>query len=85
MFELEQLEAEDIATALADQTDCERRWPIDPRTGKLEFWTSDLGIDGQKPVDVDGHRAVEWLAGNSFVDEETAERYLREHPDPELP
>jgi Uncharacterised protein family (UPF0158) len=156
MFELEQLEVEDIATALADQTDYEHRWLIDPRTGKLEFWTSDLGIDGHNPVDVDeldltvieplpsrvwyrdmadfaegvgdeaagrrlsraisgkgafrrfqdelhqeypelvpvwnafrdnraNRRAVEWLAGNSFIDEETAERYLREHPDPELP
>jgi hypothetical protein len=53
MFELEQLEVGEIATALADQTDYEHRWLIDPRTGKLEFWTSDAGIDGQNPVDVD--------------------------------
>jgi hypothetical protein len=77
MFELEQLEVEDIATALADQTDYEHRWLIDPRTGKLEFWTSDLGIDGQNPVDVDELDLT--------VIRQTAQRYLREHPDPELP
>jgi hypothetical protein len=53
MLELSELDLEVIARALADQTDYEHLWLIDPATGKLEFWTSDLGIDGQNPVDVE--------------------------------
>jgi hypothetical protein len=30
-------------------------------------------------------RAVEWLADNSLIDDEAAERFLASHPDPELP
>jgi hypothetical protein len=30
-------------------------------------------------------RAVEWLVDNSLVDDESANRFLTEHPDPELP
>jgi hypothetical protein len=30
-------------------------------------------------------RAVEWLVDNSLVDDETGERFLIEHPDPDLP
>jgi hypothetical protein len=30
-------------------------------------------------------RAVGWLVDNSLVDEETGERFVTEHPDPELP
>jgi hypothetical protein len=53
MLELSELDLDVIAQALGDQTDYEHLWLIDPATGKLEFWTSDLGIDGQNPVDVD--------------------------------
>jgi hypothetical protein len=53
MLELSELDLEEIAEALGDQTDYEHLWLIDPATGKLEFWTSDLGIDGQNPVEVD--------------------------------
>ncbi len=42
-----------IASALADQTDYEHRWLINPETGEVVFWTSDTGIDGQTPVDLD--------------------------------
>lgn len=38
---------------MSDQTDYEHRWLIDPRTGEVAFWTSDTGIDGQNPVDLD--------------------------------
>ena len=38
---------------LADQTDYEHRWLIDPRTGQVAFWTSDTGIDGENPVEID--------------------------------
>jgi Uncharacterised protein family (UPF0158) len=46
-------DVEEIATALADQTDYEHRSLIDPRTGELAFWTSDTGIDGENPVEID--------------------------------
>ena len=53
MLDLGAIDIEEIATALQDQTDFEHRWLIDPRTGELAFWTSDTGIDGQNPVDLD--------------------------------
>ncbi len=53
MFDLEEVDVEEIATALADQTDDEHRWLVDPRTGQVAFWTSDTGIDGESPVDLD--------------------------------
>lgn len=53
MLDLDRLDVDEIATALADQTDYERRWLIDPETGEVVFWTSGTGIDGQNPVDLD--------------------------------
>lgn len=53
MLDLDAIDVEEIATALADQTDYEHRWLIDPRTGEVAFWTSDLGIDGENPVELD--------------------------------
>lgn len=53
MLELNRIDVEEIATALADQTDYEHRWLIDPRTGEVSLWTSDTGIDGENPVDPD--------------------------------
>ena len=53
MLDLSGIDVEEIATALADQTDYEHRWLLDPRTGQVAFWTSDTGIDGRTPVDVD--------------------------------
>lgn len=49
MLDLNRLDLEEIATALADQTDYEHRWLINPGTGAVVFWTSDTGIDGQTP------------------------------------
>jgi hypothetical protein len=156
VLDLERFDLDEIAAALADQTDYEHRWLIDPRTGETVFWTSELGIDGQNPVDLDEldlvvvdplpswvwyrdmadfaehvtderrgrrlaraldgkgafrrfrnelheefpellpawnafrdsrakRRAVEWLAENSLVASATADRYLGEHPDPDVP
>jgi hypothetical protein len=51
VLELDQLDLEQIATALADQNGYKHRWLIDPQTGKIAFWTADTGIDGQNPVD----------------------------------
>ena len=53
MLDLGGIDVEEIATALADQTDYEHRWLIDPRTGEVAFWTSDTGIDGENPVEID--------------------------------
>src|SRR5215475_6518685 len=46
------LDIEEIAMALADQTDYEHRWLIDPRTGQLAYWNTETGIDGD-PVDLE--------------------------------
>jgi hypothetical protein len=156
VLDLNSLDLEEIATALTDQTDYEHRWLINPQTGEVVFWTSDTGIDGQTPVDLDEldligidplpsyiwyqdmadfaeqitdqkagrrltraiqgrgafrrfkaelhdeyahllpawyafrdtrahRRAVEWLADNSLIDDDTATRFLNEHPEPNLP
>jgi hypothetical protein len=156
VLDLGRLDLDEIAAALADQTDYEHRWLINPQTGEVAFWTSDTGIDGQNPVDLDeldlmcidpvpsyvwyqdmadfagqisderaGHRlaraidgrgafrrfkaelheqyphllpvwyafrdsrarrrAVGWLADNSLIDDDSAGRFLADHPDPDLP
>ncbi len=53
MLDLGAIDIEEVATALQDQTDFEHRWLVDPRTGGLSFWTSDTGIDGENPVELD--------------------------------
>ena len=53
MLELDAIDLEEIATALADQTDYEHRWLINPTTGEVAFWTRDLGVDGTNPVELD--------------------------------
>lgn len=50
---MDSIDVEEIATALADQTDYDHRWLIDPRTGEVVLWTSDTGIDGENPVEID--------------------------------
>jgi hypothetical protein len=156
VLDLGSIDMEQIANALADQTDYEHHWLVNPDTGEIAFWTADTGIDGQTPVDLydldlvvidplpswvwyqdmvafaDGitderaarrlaraiqgkgafrrfkdelhqehphllpvwyafrdargrRRAVQWLADNSLVDDESADRFLDEHTDPDLP
>lgn len=53
MLDLSRLDLEEVANALADQTDYEHRWLINPDNGEIVFWTSDTGIDGQHRVDPD--------------------------------
>ena len=53
MLDLSSLDLEEIASALADQTDYEHHWLINPDTGEIAFWTADTGIDGQTPVNLD--------------------------------
>ena len=50
---LASLNLDEIASALADQTEYEHQWLIDPQTGELPFWTADTGIDGQTPADLE--------------------------------
>jgi hypothetical protein len=52
VLELGDLDLDEIASALADQTDYEHRWLIHLQTGEITIWTSDTGIDGH-PVDLD--------------------------------
>jgi hypothetical protein len=156
MLDLDRIDVDEIATALADQTDYDHRWLIDPSTGEVVFWTSDTGIDGENPVDLDeldlipidplpsyvwyqdmvdfaegisdraaGHtlsraldgkgafrrfrnelyqrhpklisvwqsfrdarardRAVDWLVEQGLVEEEAAQRFADDHPEPGLP
>ncbi|WP_182375997.1 UPF0158 family protein [Nocardioides sp. WS12] len=156
MLRLDRVDIEDLATALADQTDYEHRWLIDPRTGEIAFWTSDTGIDGENPVELDEldlipivpipshvwfqdmvdfaegisdpevgrrlaqalhgrgafrrfknhvhehhpdlisvwhafrdaraeRRAVEWLQDQGLIDEESAQQFAADRPDPALP
>jgi hypothetical protein len=156
VLDLSSIDLEEIATALADQSDYEHHWLINPDTGEIAFWTADTGVDGQTPVDLDEldlvvidplpswvwyqdmadfadgitnertgrrlaraiqgrgafrrfkdelheeypdlvpawyafrharamRRAVQWLADNSLIDDDSAERFLSGHPDPALP
>jgi hypothetical protein len=156
VLDLSSLDLGEIATALADQTDYEHRWLINPQTGEIAFWTADTGIDGQTPVDLDDldlicidplpssvwyrdmadfaeqitderagrrlaraiqgrgafrrfndemheeypdllpawyafrdiratRRAIEWLVDNALIADDTARRFLNDHPDPDLP
>jgi hypothetical protein len=52
VLDLNSIDLEEIANALADQTDYEHHWLIDPDTGAIAFWTADTGIDGQTAVDL---------------------------------
>jgi hypothetical protein len=156
MLALSRLDLDEIAEALSDQTDYEHQWLINQETGEILLWTSDTGIDGQTPVDLDEldelcidplppsvwyrdmadfadlvtderaarrltralqgrgafrrfrdelydefpdllptwtafretrarRHAVEWLADNSLIDDDSASRYIAEHPDPDVP
>ena len=156
MLDLDSIDVEEIATALADQTDYDHRWLFDPRAGEVVFWTSDTGIDGENPVELDeldlipieplpsyiwyqdmvdfadgisdrtagrrlsaalqgkgafrrfknelyGHhpelisvwhamrdarariRAVQWLADEGLIDEEAAQWFTTDNPEPALP
>ena len=53
MLDLDSLDLEQIADALADQEHYEHQWLLNPDTGEVAFRTPDTGIDGQTPVDLD--------------------------------
>jgi len=156
VLDLNSLDLGEIANALAGQAGYEHRCLINPQAGEVVFWTSDTGIDGQTPIDLDDldladidplqswiwyqdmadfaeaitgkragrrlaraiqgkgafrrfkdelhdehpdllpawyafrdaraqRRAVQWLAGNSLIDDAAANRFLTGHPDPDPP
>jgi Uncharacterised protein family (UPF0158) len=53
VLDLNSIDLGEIANALADRTDYEHHWLINPDTGEIAFWTADTGIDGQTAVDLD--------------------------------
>lgn len=53
MLELDRLNLEELAEALADQTDYGHQWLINPGTGEILLWTEELGIDGSTPEDLE--------------------------------
>jgi hypothetical protein len=53
VLKLGQVDLDEIAQALSDQTDYEHQWMLDPATGELHIWTSDTGLDGQDLMDDD--------------------------------
>jgi hypothetical protein len=53
VLDLNSLDLEEIANALADQTGYEHRHLINRETGEVVFWTPDTGIDCRTPVDLD--------------------------------
>jgi hypothetical protein len=53
VLRLSQVDLDEIAQALSDQTDYKHRWLLDPATGELHIWTSDIGLDGQDLVNGD--------------------------------
>jgi Uncharacterised protein family (UPF0158) len=83
MLDLSDLDLEEIGNALADQTDYEHQWLINPQTGEIVYWTSDTGIDGQTPVDLDEldligiHPLPSWVWYQDMAD--FAEAITNEH------
>jgi hypothetical protein len=53
MLALGSVDLDEIANALQDQDVYDRRYLINPETGEIVFWTSELGINGQDPVDLE--------------------------------
>lgn len=53
MLELSQVDLDEVAAALSDQSDYDHQWLIDPQSGQISFWTADTGVDGQNPVDLE--------------------------------
>ncbi|MEN3615044.1 UPF0158 family protein [Plantactinospora sp. ZYX-F-223] len=53
MLEIHVVDLDELATALADQTAYEHRWLINPETGEIVVWTTDGGVDGKTPVELD--------------------------------
>jgi hypothetical protein len=82
VLKLTALDLDEIATALADQSDYEHCRLINTTTGELVYWTRDTGIDGHHPIDLDdldpdllGIDPLPHLASVFGLDDKTAIRY----------
>jgi hypothetical protein len=53
VLDLSSFDLEEIGNVLADQTDYEHRWLVNPQTAEIAFRNADTGIDGQTTVDLD--------------------------------
>ena len=54
MLEIDKFDLDEIAMALSDQNLYdEHLYLVNPETGEIVFWTSEGGIDGKTPVDLD--------------------------------
>jgi hypothetical protein len=53
VLDLNGVDLEEIADALADQDSYEHLRLVDPRTGHIVFWSADTGIDGHNPIDLE--------------------------------
>jgi hypothetical protein len=88
MLDLSRADLEEIATALADQTD-EHRGLAEPETGETVFWTVDTGVDGEHPWYSSRQPRAQRRALTSLTDI-TADQPPRsrpkpsEHPNPDL-
>jgi hypothetical protein len=51
VLELNDLDLDEIASALADQNHYEHQYLFNPDTGEIVFWSAETGIDGQTPID----------------------------------
>ena len=93
VLDLSSFDLEEIGNALADQTDYEHRWLINPQTGEIAFWTADTGIDGQTPIDLDDldlvciHPLPSWVwyqdmadFADTITDERAGRRLGTGHP-----
>lgn len=83
VLDLSSLDLADIAEAVADQTDYEHHCRFkdelhEEHPGLLPAWYAFRDARATR-------RAVEWLADNSLIDDQEAERFPAGHPDPELP
>jgi hypothetical protein len=47
------VDMDEIATALSDETDHEHRGLIDAQTGDIAFRNADTHINGENPIDLD--------------------------------
>jgi hypothetical protein len=70
VLDLSSLDLEEIAGALADQTE--------EHPGLLPAWYAFRDTRASR-------RAVQWLADNSLIDDGSANSFFSGHPDPALP
>jgi hypothetical protein len=53
VLELNDLDLDEIASALADQNHYEYQYLVNPDTGEIVLWSAETGIDGHTPIDLE--------------------------------